>query len=292
MAVPAIKFSKLSYTYHAGTPLAVEALHDVSVSLPDGSWTAVIGHTGSGKSTLMQLLDGLLSPTAGSILNGQQQLLAGADRKAMSRFRQQTGFVFQFPENQLFAETVLEDVMFGPKNLGKSEEEAKKQAVEALQEVHFPSKFYQRSPFDLSGGQMRRVAIAGVLAMQPQTLILDEPTAGLDPAGQADLMKLIQQLHQGHHTILMVTHQMELVAQYADHVMVMNHGQLKMFGSPRELFEQPELLKANHLMMPESIALAQELVSRGVQLPDPVPMSKDSLAKELATILRRDSSDE
>lgn len=291
MAVPAIKFSKISFTYQAGTPFAVDALRDISVTLPDGSWTAIIGHTGSGKSTLMQLLDGLLSPTSGTINNGHQQLKAGANKKEMNQFRQNIGFVFQFPENQLFAETVLDDVMFGPRNLGQTESQAKANAVKALQQVHFPEKFYSRSPFDLSGGQMRRVAIAGVLAMNPQTLILDEPTAGLDPAGQQELMQLIQELHHHHHTILMVTHQMELVAQYVDHVMVMNHGQLKMFGSPRQLFEQPELLRANHLMMPESVAMAQQLQAKGIHLPDPIPMSTKALADELVTIMGRDKDE-
>lgn len=283
----AIQFTNLSFSYQAGTPFAVEALRNVSVTIPNGSWTAVIGHTGSGKSTLMQLLDGLLSPTTGSIRNGQRQLQAGANRKEMAAFRQQTGFVFQFPENQLFAETVLEDVMFGPQNLGRTDKEARTDAIVALEMVHFPREDYKRSPFDLSGGQMRRVAIAGVLAMRPQTLILDEPTAGLDPSGQDELMRLIKTLHDQHRTILMVTHQMELVGAYADHVLVMNHGQMTMFGTPQQLFAQPQLLSDNHLKMPASVALGQQLRAKGLPLPETLPLTIEQLASEVAETLRR-----
>lgn len=283
----AIQFTNLSFSYQAGTPFAVEALRNVSVTIPNGSWTAVIGHTGSGKSTLMQLLDGLLSPTTGSIRNGQRQLQAGANRKEMAAFRQQTDFVFQFPENQLFAETVLEDVMFGPQNLGRTDKEARTDAIAALEMVHFPREDYKRSPFDLSGGQMRRVAIAGVLAMRPQTLILDEPTAGLDPSGQDELMRLIKTLHDQHRTILMVTHQMELVGAYADHVLVMNHGQMTMFGTPQQLFAQPQLLSDNHLKMPASVALGQQLRAKGLPLPETLPLTIEQLASEVAETLRR-----
>lgn len=218
----AINFNQVGFTYQLNTPFATPGLHDVNFTMPEGKFTAVIGHTGSGKSTMVQHLDGLVIPTAGEITIGEQRIVPTTKPKELNQMRAHVGLVFQFPEAQLFEQTVLKDVMFGPKNFGKSEAEAKEAAQRALRTVGMAERFDERSPFELSGGQMRRVAIAGVLAMEPDLLILDEPTAGLDPAGQEELMTLFVRLQKERDmTVILITHQMEYVAQYADHVVIL-----------------------------------------------------------------------
>ncbi len=286
MAVPAIKLKQVGFTYQAGTPFAHQAIEDFSLNIEEGTYTAIVGHTGSGKSTLMQLIDGLLRPTAGELTVNGKTVTASSSRRQLAQLRTTTGFVFQLPENQLFAETVLEDVMFGPLNLGQDRETAQKNARQALVTVGLSEELEQSSPFDLSGGQMRRVAIAGVLAMNPAILILDEPTAGLDSQGAKRMMALTAHLHQQGKTILLVTHHMEQVAAFADQVVVMNEGRLAFQGSPRELFSNQTMLDANGLRWPATVAFNQLLHDGGVDLPGPTPLTIDELADRLAEQLK------
>lgn len=282
MAEPAIKIRDLSFTYSPDTAFAFQALHDVNVDLQEGSYTAIVGHTGSGKSTLMQLVDGLLKPTKGSVQVQGVQVGPESSKADFARLRRHVGFVFQFPESQLFADSVLEDVMFGPHNLGCDDEQARTFAKEALTRLHFPTKYYDQSPFELSGGQMRRVAIAGVIAMHPDILILDEPTAGLDPSGKQELMGLIKKLHQEGITILLITHQMEQVAEYADHVLALNHGRVAFQGSPRQLFANHERLRQMGLTSPLTVQFVEQLAKAGVHL-DHMPLN----IHELATMINQ-----
>ena len=217
-----IQAKKLNYTYQIGTPLEHVALKDVSINIEDGSYTAIVGHTGSGKSTLLQHLNGLLKPTSGEISINGYTIDNTTKNKELGKLRKEVGFVFQFPEAQLFEETVLKDIAFAPKNFGKSEDEAEKIAREKAKLVALPEEVLEKSPFELSGGQMRRVAIAGILAMEPKVLVLDEPTAGLDPEGRHQMMEMFNRLHKDENlTIILVTHQMNDVAEYADNVIVL-----------------------------------------------------------------------
>ncbi|WP_041864714.1 energy-coupling factor transporter ATPase [Streptococcus pneumoniae] len=221
-----IALENVNFTYQEGTPLASAALSDVSLTIEDGSYTALIGHTGSGKSTILQLLNGLLVPSQGSVRVFDTLITSTSKNKDIRQIRKQVGLVFQFAENQIFEETVLKDVAFGPQNFGVSEEDAVKTAREKLALVGIDESLFDRSPFELSGGQMRRVAIAGILAMEPSILVLDEPTAGLDPLGRKELMTLFKKLHQSGMTIVLVTHLMDDVAEYANQVYVMEKGRL------------------------------------------------------------------
>lgn len=259
-----ITLKAVDYTYQEGTPFEGRALFAIDLELVAGSYTAVIGHTGSGKSTLMQLLNGLHVPTAGQVQVGEVTIWAKSKPKAIKSLRQQVGLVFQFPESQLFEETVLKDVAFGPKNFGKSEEEALAIAREKLLLVGVGEDLFDKNPFELSGGQMRRVAIAGILAMSPEVLVLDEPTAGLDPKGRQDLMGLFERLHQEGLTIVLVTHLMDDVADYADQVHVMEAGRLILSGHPSQVFQEVELLTSKQLGLPKVTALAHRLRERGV----------------------------
>lgn len=283
----AIEFLNVNYAYQADTPMATLAVKDFSLKLESGSFTAIVGHTGSGKSTLMAMLDGLLVPTHGNLRVGEVTIDSHADKKTLAKLRKGVGYVFQFPESQLFAETVLKDVMFGPLNMGVSLERAKEQALTALRSLKLPEDINDRSPFELSGGQMRRVAIAGVLAMHPRVLILDEPTAGLDPQASEDLLNLVNQLHQKGTTILMITHQMEQAARYADHVLVMKQGQRTAFMTPHELFGKPDLLKEAGILPPASVDFANQLVVHGLKLTDEVPLTIEQLADQLADHLKQ-----
>ena len=215
-----ITLKNVSYTYQAGTPFEGPALFDVNLEVKTGSYTALIGHTGSGKSTILQLLNGLLTPSSGSVLVDDIEITAASINKDIKQVRKKVGLVFQFAESQVFAETVLEDVAFGPQNFGVSKEEAERVAREKLLLVGISEDLFIRSPFELSGGQMRRVAIAGILAMEPEVLVLDEPTAGLDPLGRKELMELFSHLHNDGMTIVLVTHLMDDVANFADTVYV------------------------------------------------------------------------
>ena len=265
-----IILDNVSYTYQEGTPFASAALSDVSLSIEDGSYTAIIGHTGSGKSTILQLLNGLLVPTKGSVRVFDTLITPTSVNKQIRQIRKQVGLVFQFAENQIFEETVLKDVAFGPQNFGVSVEEAEVIAREKLALVGIDESLFERSPFELSGGQMRRVAIAGILAMEPKILVLDEPTAGLDPIGRKELMTLFKKLHQDGITIVLVTHLMDDVAEFADQVYVMEKGKLVKSGKPSLVFQNVEFMEKIQLGVPKITRFAQRLAERGVsfkQLP-------------------------
>lgn len=265
-----IILDNVSYTYQEGTPFASAALSDVSLTIEDGSYTAIIGHTGSGKSTILQLLNGLLVPTDGSVRVFDTLITPTSVNKQIRQIRKQVGLVFQFAENQIFEETVLKDVAFGPQNFGVSIEEAETIAREKLALVGIDESLFDRSPFELSGGQMRRVAIAGILAMEPRILVLDEPTAGLDPIGRKELMTLFKKLHQDGITIVLVTHLMDDVAEFADQVYVMEKGKLVKGGKPGLVFQNVEFMEKIQLGVPKITRFAQRLVDRGIsfeQLP-------------------------
>lgn len=265
-----IILDNVSYTYQEGTPFASAALSDVSLSIEDGSYTAIIGHTGSGKSTILQLLNGLLVPTKGSVRVFDTLITPTSVNKQIRQIRKQVGLVFQFAENQIFEETVLKDVAFGPQNFGVSVEEAETIAREKLALVGIDESLFERSPFELSGGQMRRVAIAGILAMEPSILVLDEPTAGLDPIGRKELMALFKKLHQDGITIVLVTHLMDDVAEFADQVYVMEKGKLVKGGKPSLVFQNVEFMEKIQLGVPKITRFAQRIADRGVsfkQLP-------------------------
>ena len=265
-----IILDNVSYTYQEGTPFASVALSDVSLTIEDGSYTAIIGHTGSGKSTILQLLNGLLVPTEGSVRVFDTLITSTSVNKQIRQIRKQVGLVFQFAENQIFEETVLKDVAFGPQNFGVSVEEAEAIAREKLALVGIDESLFERSPFELSGGQMRRVAIAGILAVEPSILVLDEPTAGLDPIGRKELMALFKKLHQDGITIVLVTHLMDDVAEFADQVYVMEKGKLVKGGKPSLVFQNVEFMEKIQLGVPKITRFAQRLVDRGIsfeQLP-------------------------
>ena len=263
-----IELKNVTHTYSEGSAFQATAIRNVSLTIEDGEFIAVVGHTGSGKSTLVQHLNGLLKPTGGQILiDGEDLNAPGADRR---RIRQKVGLVFQYPEYQLFEETVAKDIAFGPKNLGLSVGEIDARVRRAMAHVHLDyDKYAQRSPFELSGGQMRRVAIAGVLAMEPKVLILDEPTAGLDPRGRDRILGMVQELHaKGGTTVIMVSHSMDDVARLATRLVVMSKGELVATGTPREIFRQVDMMESIGLGVPEAARLCALLRQRGVKLPD------------------------
>ena len=275
-----IALENVSFTYQEGTPLASTALSDVSLTIADGSYTALIGHTGSGKSTILQLLNGLLVPSQGSGRVFDTLITSTSKNKDIRQIRKQVGLVFQFAENQIFEETVLKDVAFGPQNFGVSEEEAEKIAREKLALVGINESLFNRSPFELSGGQMRRVAIAGILAMEPAILVLDEPTAGLDPLGRKELMNLFKKLHQSGMTIVLVTHLMDDVAEYANQVYVMEKGRLVKGGKPSDVFQDVVFMEEVQLGVPKITAFCKRLADRGVafkRLPIKIEEFKESL---------------
>ena len=274
-----ITLENVSYTYQAGTPFEGPALFEVNLEIKDGSYTALVGHTGSGKSTILQLLNGLLVPTEGSVVIDDVKITSTSVNKDIKQVRRKVGLVFQFAESQVFDETVLKDVAFGPQNFGVSKEEAEALAREKLSLVGISEELFNRSPFELSGGQMRRVAIAGILAMEPDILVLDEPTAGLDPAGRKELMGLFKKLHQAGMTIVLVTHLMDDVANFADTVFALEAGKLVLNGSPREVFQQVEYLQKLQLGVPQITNFALQLKRRGLSL-DRLPIKIEEL-KEL-----------
>ena len=275
-----IALENVSFTYQEGTPLASTALSDVSFTIEDGSYTALIGHTGSGKSTILQLLNGLLVPSQGSVRVFDTFITSTSKNKDIRQIRKQVGLVFQFAENQIFEETVLKDVAFGPQNFGVSEEDAEQIAREKLALVGIDESLFDRSPFELSGGQMRRVAIAGILAMEPAILVLDEPTAGLDPLGRKELMNLFKKLHQSGMTIVLVTHLMDDVAEYANQVYVMEKGSLVKGGKPSDVFQDVVFMEEVQLGVPKITAFCKRLADRGVsfkRLPIKIEEFKESL---------------
>ncbi len=261
----AIEISNLNYVYMAGSPFEKQALKDVSLSIKDGEFVGIIGHTGSGKSTLIQHLNGLIMPTSGSIsVCGIDVTEKGADLKTL---RQKVGLVFQYPEHQLFEETIYKDISYGPKNMGLSADEIHERVCEAMRYVGLSEKYMNRSPFDLSGGQKRRVAIAGVLAMRPEVLILDEPAAGLDPAGREEILTQIRALYlERKTTVLLVSHSMEDVAKVTGRIIVMNKGSVALDGKPKDIFAQADALRSMGLDVPQITQLICELKRRGVKI--------------------------
>lgn len=259
-----LKCENLTYEYDAGTSMARRAVDEISLTIPSGQFVGIVGHTGSGKTTFVQLLDGLLKPTAGVVsIDGVDIASKGFDRRSM---RSSVGIVFQYPEYQLFEQTVIKDVSFGPKNQGLSDEDAAKEAAEALRKVGISEEMHSSSPFELSGGQRRRVAIAGVIAMRPKILILDEPTAGLDPAGREEILGLLSELHKDGMSILLVSHSMEDVARYVERILVMDKGKIFLDGAPREVFSHSEELEAIGLAAPEVSYILKALKAAGIDV--------------------------
>ena len=275
----ALRVDDISYEYEKGTAMSVHALAHVSVNIPDGQFIGLVGHTGSGKSTFVQMLNGLLKPSEGHIYWNDQDIHAdGFDRK---KLRADVGLVFQYPEHQLFEQDVISDVMFGPRNLGFSEEECRKRAEKALRSSGLSEEFWKQSPFDLSGGQQRRAAIAGVLAMQPKVLILDEPTAGLDPRGRDEILDMVRGMKQQlHMTILLVSHSMDDVAEYADRIIVMNDAKILMDGSPKEVFAHYKELEAVGLSAPQMVYIMQYLRECGLPVRTDI-LTVDEAAEEI-----------
>ena len=261
----AIQIQQLSHTYMPGSQLAYPALGDLSLTIQDGEFLGIIGHTGSGKSTLIQHLNGLLLPTAGSVLVDG---LDTREKKLRKQIRSLVGMVFQYPEYQLFEETVARDVAFGPKNMGLAEDEIATHVTEALRLVGLnPYEFAEKSPFELSGGEKRRAALAGILAMRPKYLVLDEPMAGLDPRGRHEILSLIESLRREFGTgIVMVSHSMDDVAMYADRIAVLDRGSLFMVGTPEDVFSHSEELLAMGLNLPQATQLVRALRARGVEI--------------------------
>ena len=275
----------LNYVYENGTNLETKALNDICLTIPDGQFVGVIGHTGSGKSTLMQHLNGLLKASSGHIYFNGQDIY---DKKYnLKELRSKVGLVFQYPEHQLFEIDVFSDVCFGPKNLGLSKAEAQYRAYDALRSVGMPEDLYYQSPFDLSGGQKRRAAIAGVLAMKPQVLILDEPTAGLDPRGRDEILGLIKKLQtESGMTILLVSHSMEDVAEYVDRILVMNRGSVMLDGEPREIFRHYRELEQVGLAAPQVTYIMQALKNKGLDIDEDATTIEEA-AEEIMKLFRR-----
>lgn len=286
-----IEFREVEYRYQMNTPFERLAIHDVNLELASGQYYAVIGQTGSGKSTLLQHLNGLLRPTRGEVQIGDRVIAANKKQKDLKPIRKKVGIVFQFPEHQLFEETVEKDICFGPMNFGVPEAEAKKIARQVIGLVGLSEDILQKSPFDLSGGQMRRVAIAGVLAMEPEVIVLDEPTAGLDPRGRSEIMDLFASLHKEKNiTTILVTHSMEDAAAYADEIIVMREGTVFKKGTPLDIFSQPEQLLEIGLDVPETVRFQLLLQKEAGYRFDRPCLSIESLAAEVAEVLKRGSS--
>jgi energy-coupling factor transport system ATP-binding protein len=283
-----ISLQKVEFRYQANTPFERLALKNVSIDIPEGTYLAIIGHTGSGKSTVLQHLNGLLKPTAGKVVVGETEIIAGQKQKNLKKVRKNVGIVFQFPEQQLFEETVEKDICFGPINFGASEKEAKRRAKEVIEQVGLSEEFLQRSPFDLSGGQMRRVAIAGVLAMEPDVIVLDEPTAGLDPRGRKDIMNMFYDLHKNKKlSTVLVTHSMEDAAHYADQIIIMHKGEVYKKGTPEEIFASPEGLMELGLDVPEVIRFQQKFEKTFKIKLNKICLTMEQLAEAVADCLKR-----
>jgi len=283
-----IKLQQVSFAYSVGTPFEKYALFDVDLNIESKTYQAIIGHTGSGKSTILQHFNGLLKPTKGQVHIGERIIEAGKKAKELKPIRQKVGIVFQFPEHQLFEETVLKDIMFGPMNFGVSEEEAERRAREGIKLVGLPEEVLEKSPFDLSGGQMRRVAIAGVLAMNPEIIVLDEPTAGLDPRGQKEIMDLFYKLHKERElTTILVTHSMEDAAKYADNIAIMHEGRCVLTGTPREIFSDSETLQKYRLELPRIVRFQRKIEQLIGKPLSKVCLTEEELAEEIARQKRK-----
>ena len=276
-----IILDKVYHEYSQGTAYQVQALRDINLKIEDGEFIGIIGHTGSGKSTLIQHMNGLVKATSGGIYYNGQDIYD--EDFSMKELRSKVGLVFQYPEHQLFETTIFADVCFGPKNLGLDKKTVELRAFEALRSVGFPEELYFQPPFDLSGGQKRRVAIAGVLAMKPEVLILDEPTAGLDPAGRDEILDLISKMHKELGiTVILVSHSMEDVAKYVDRIIVMNQGSVMYDGAPRAVFAQYKELEAVGLAAPQVTYLMHELRGQGL----PVDLNATTVEEAKESILR------
>ena len=278
-----IILDKVNYSYSEGTAYRIQALKDINLKIEEGQFIGIIGHTGSGKSTLTQLLNGLLRATSGHIyVDGEDIYDEDYD---MKKLRNKVGLVFQYPDHQLFETTNFEDVCFGPKNQGLDRKEVELRAFEALQNVGFPEDLYYQPPFDLSGGQKRRVAIAGVLAMKPQVLILDEPTAGLDPAGRDEILGLVTKMHKELGiTIILVSHSMEDVAEYVERLIVMNQGEVMYDGTPKEVYAHYKELEAVGLAAPQVTYLMNELAQKGLPVDTGATTVKEAAQSILAAL--------
>ena len=275
-----ITLKEVEHIYAQDTPFAYHALKGVNLNIQKGSMTALIGHTGSGKSTLIQHINALLLPTSGEV-NVEDILITATDKpSSLKPLRKKAGLVFQFPEYQLFEETILKDIIFGPKNFGVSEEEAISIAKKVIKLVGLDESYLERSPFDLSGGQKRRIAIAGILAMDPDILILDEPTAGLDPQGAKEMLQLFKKVNQEGKTVILVSHDMNQVLEYCDDVVVMNHGQVERYVSVEELFKETEYLTSLSIDLPIITSFILELNKNGFHI-DPSIKDIDVLIQEI-----------
>lgn len=285
-----IKTTNLEHIYMPRTPFEHCALTNINLHIKSGQFVAIIGHTGSGKSTILQHLNGLLKPTTGQVQIGDFLIEANKKNKQLKKLRQLVGMLFQYPEHQLFDETVEKDIAFGPLNFGCSKEQALKRVRKAIRLVNLEETILQTSPFDLSGGQKRRVAIAGVLASNPRVLLLDEPTAGLDPAGRQQIMELFASLHKEEKlTTVLVTHNMDIAAKYADNVVVMDKGKISMQGSPEEVFKSSVKLKKIGLDVPETVQLAMMLEERFS-----TPLSKslfthEAIVEKITTLIKKEN---
>ena len=281
-----IKLENVNYIYSPDTAFRKQALKDINLEIMGGQFIGLIGHTGSGKSTLIQHLNGLMRATSGTIYYQGENIYA--DKYDMKALRAQVGLVFQYPEHQLFEVTVLKDVCFGPANLGLSAEECEQRAKEALKLVGLKEKYWQKSPFELSGGQKRRTAIAGVLAMHPKYLILDEPTAGLDPKGRTDILDQIASLHElGGLTVILVSHSMEDVAKYADRLIVMDHGRIRFDDTPKHVFRHYKTLEEMGLAAPQVTYIAARLREKGWDIPEDITTvdeAKNAILKAVSSL--------
>ena len=282
-----IQLENVNYIYGEGTGQEKWALKNINLTLHDNEFVGIVGHTGSGKSTLTQLLNGLEKPSSGQIFYNEQDIQG--DGFSKKELRQKVGLVFQYPEHQLFEVSVIKDVEFGPRNLGLTNLEIEKRSFDALKQVGISDDLLDVAPFALSGGQKRRVAIAGVLAMQPEVLILDEPTAGLDPAGRTEILELLQKLHRERKiAIILVSHSMDDVARYAERILVMNQGELVLDGAPEKVFRYRKELREIGLDVPQSTNILYELRDRGMDL-DVNGITPEQAAQNIADYLRRQS---
>ena len=281
-----IKFESVNHIYNANTPMERRALYNIEFDVPNRQFLAIIGHTGSGKSTLIQHMNGLLKPSSGNIKVGDKVIKSDDKNRDLREIRQHVGLVFQFPEYQLFEETIERDIIFGPMNYGVSEEEAIRRAHDVIQMVGLDIEMLGRSPFNLSGGQMRRVAIAGILAMDPDILVLDEPTAGLDPRGQFEIMEMFYKLNKEYgKTIVLVTHDMDLVAKYAEEVIVMNKGVLTIKGTPKNVFKQVDLLRTCGITLPIPSQNYYKLLERLNVDVDNLPLTEEEFIGQVESLL-------
>ena len=276
-----IRFENVFFTYQKNTPFEFSVLKNINLTINEGDFVSIIGHTGSGKSTLIQQINALLKPTEGKVYVGEYIISNEKKIKNLKQLKKYAGLVFQFPEYQLFEETVLKDVCFGPKNFNEDEKSCKNKAIKALEMVGIDSSLYNKSPFDLSGGQKRRVAIAGIIALQPKILILDEPTAGLDPRGEKDIMELFKKIHENGTTIIMVSHNMNNVLKYSNRAIVMNEGEIVLNDTPTNLFKRDDLFIKYNIQEPNVICFAKNLIKGGLNINLDLIKDEKSLVSEI-----------